>query len=251
MVELKQLENYCNQLLQIDSFQDYCPNGLQLDAGTREIRRVVSGVTASQALIDAAVERGADLLLVHHGYFWKGEPPVLVGIKGRRVGTLFRNNLSLMAYHLPLDAHRELGNNRLLAESLGFHDAAPAEPGDGLLWTANLPQPESVGQIRDRIVSSLEREPLHLPGGSQEIRCVGWCSGGAEGSIIQAAEQGVDAFISGEVSEQTMHLAQELGVHYFSAGHHATERFGVQALGQHLAEHFVLEHEFLDLTNPV
>jgi dinuclear metal center YbgI/SA1388 family protein len=251
MIELKRLEEYCNQLLQIDSFQDYCPNGLQLDAGVREVKRLVTGVTASQALIDAAVEQGADLLLVHHGYFWKGEPPALVGFKGRRVGTLFRNDISLMAYHLPLDAHMELGNNRLLAQHLGFHDAAPVDPGDGLFWAVDLSQPEGVEQIRDRIFLSLDREPLYLPGGGQEIRRVGWCTGGAEGYIIQAAEHGVDAFISGEVSEQTMHLARELGVHYFSAGHHATERFGVQALGRHLADCFGLEHEFIDLPNPV
>jgi dinuclear metal center YbgI/SA1388 family protein len=251
MVELKQLENYCNELLEADSFQDYCPNGLQLDAGMDEVRRIVSGVTACQALIDAAAEQGTDLLLVHHGYFWKGEPYPLVGIKGRRVGTLFRNNISLMAYHLPLDAHMELGNNCLLAQHFGFHNAAPAEPGNGLLWSADLTLPESVEQISARIVNALGREPLHLSGGGTEIKRVGWCSGGAENHIIQAAEYEVDAFISGEVSEQTMHLARELGVHYFCAGHHATERFGVKALGEHLAERFELEHEFIDLPNPV
>jgi dinuclear metal center YbgI/SA1388 family protein len=251
MVELKQLEIYCNELMDVDSFQDYAPNGLQLDAGNKEIRRVVTGVTASQALIDAAVDQSADLLLVHHGYFWKGEPSVLVGIKGKRVATLFRNNISLMAYHLPLDAHRELGNNYLLGQSLGFNGASPLGPGDGLLWSVDLPQSESVAQIGARIIHALGREPLHLPGGDHEIVRVGWCSGGAENQIIQAAEHGVDAFISGEVSEQTMHLARELGVHYFSAGHHATERFGVKALGEYLAERFRLEHEFIDLPNPV
>ena len=251
MVELKQLEIYCNELLDVDSIQDYCPNGLQLDAGVKEIRKIISGVTASQALIDAAAKQDADILLVHHGYFWKGEPPSLTGIKGRRVGTLFRNNISLMAYHLPLDAHQELGNNYLLGQNLGFFGAAPADTGDSLLWTVHLPQPESVDQIDARIVQALGRKPLHLPGGSPEIRCVGWCSGGAEDHIVQAADQGVDAFISGEVSEQTMHQAQELGVHYFSAGHHATERFGIRALGMHLAERFGLEHEFIDVPNPV
>lgn len=251
MVELRELETYCNELLDIGSFQDYSPNGLQLDAGVKEIGRIVTGVTASQALIDAAAEQGAGLLLVHHGYFWKGEPPSLVGIKGRRVGTMFRNNISLMAYHLPLDAHGELGNNCLLGQGLGFHGAQPVGSGDGLLWGVDLPQAESVEQISARIVLALGREPLHLSGGGAEIRRVGWCSGGAEGYIIQAAEHGFDAFISGEVSEQTMHLARELGVHYFSAGHHATERFGVKALGAHLAEQFDLEHEFVDLPNPV
>jgi dinuclear metal center YbgI/SA1388 family protein len=251
MVELKQLEIYCNNYLEADSIQDYCPNGLQLDAGIENIQRVISGVTASQALIDVAAEQGADLLLVHHGYFWKGESPALVGIKGKRVATLFRNNISLMAYHLPLDVHRELGNNRLLAKHLGFYGAAPVVSEDGLLWMVDLPQPEGVEQITHRIIQALDREPLHLPGGGTEIRRVGWCSGGSESHINQAAEHGVDAFISGEASEQTMHLARELGVHFFSAGHHATERFGIQALGEHLAERFNLEHEFVDLPNPV
>lgn len=251
MVELKQLEKYCNQLLQIESIADYCPNGLQLDAGVEQIQRVVTGVTASLALIDAAVQQQADLLLVHHGYFWKGEPPALIGIKGRRVATLYRANISLMAYHLPLDVHKELGNNRLLAQRFGFEHAAAVEPGDGLLWTADLPQPESVEEITARIVRGLGREPLYLPGGRPEIKRVGWCSGGAEDYITQAAEHGVDAFISGEVSEQTMHLARELGVHFFAVGHHASERFGIQALGEHLAERFELEHRFIDLPNPV
>ncbi|MEJ2528803.1 MAG: Nif3-like dinuclear metal center hexameric protein [Gammaproteobacteria bacterium] len=251
MVELKQLERYCNELLQIESISDYCPNGLQVDVGVEQIQRIVTGVTASQALLDAAVERCADLLLVHHGYFWKGEQPALVGIKGRRIGTLYRGNVSLMAYHLPLDVHKELGNNRMLAQRFGFDAAAPVEPGDGLLWTAELSQPESIAQITERIILGLGREPLYLPGGGAEIRRVGWCSGGAEDYINQAAEHGVDAFISGEVSEPTMHLARELGVHFFSAGHHATERFGIQALGEHLARSFDLEHCFIDLPNPV
>lgn len=251
MAALKQLEKYCNELLQVESIADYCPNGLQVDAGVEQIKRIVTGVTASQALLEVAVEHGADLLLVHHGYFWKGEPPALVGIKGRRIGTLFRGNLNLMAYHLPLDAHKELGNNRMLAELFGFDAAAPVEPGDGLLWTADLPEPESVEQITARIVRGLERNPLYLPGGGTDISRVGWCSGGAEDYISQAAEHGVDAFISGEVSEQTMHLARELGVHFFAAGHHATERFGIQALGEHLAKQFGLEHHFIDLPNPV
>ncbi len=251
MVELKKLESYCNQFLGVDSIQDYCPNGLQLDAGTKTVQRIVTGVTASQALIEAAVEQDADLLLVHHGYFWRSEPLALIGVKGRRVATLFRNNISLMAYHLPLDMHKGLGNNSLLGRHFGFENGSPTEPGDGLLWAADLPQPESVGQIRARIVHALGRDPLYLPGGRSDIRRVGWCSGGAEEYITQAAESGADAFISGEVSEQTMHLASELGVHFFSAGHHATERFGIQALGEHLAQRFDLEHKFIDLPNPV
>ncbi len=251
MVELKRLETYCSELLHTDSIDDYCPNGLQVDAGVEEVRSIVTGVTASQALIDAAVEKKADLLLVHHGYFWKGEAPALVGIKGRRVGTLFRNNMSLMAFHLPLDVHKELGNNRLLADRFGFSGAAPVGPGDGLLWMVELEQPEGIEQIKVRITKGLDREPLYLPGGRDEIKRVAWCSGGAEDHIVQAAEHGADVFISGEVSEPTMHLASELGIHFFSAGHHATERFGIQALGEHLADRFDLEHIFIDVPNPV
>jgi len=251
MVELTQLEQYCNEYLQVANIDDYCPNGLQVDVGVVQIQCVVTGVTASQALLDCAAEAGADLLLVHHGYFWKGEPPTLTGIKGRRIRTLYQHGINLIAYHLPLDAHRELGNNRLLADRFGFANAAPVGAGDGMLWMTELEQPESVEQIKGRIVNGLGRGPLHLSGGKSGIRRLGWCSGGAEGHIVLAAELGMDAFISGEVSEQTMHLARELGVHYFAAGHHATERFGISALGEHLAHKYGLEHRFIDVPNPV
>ncbi|MET0102095.1 MAG: Nif3-like dinuclear metal center hexameric protein [Sedimenticola sp.] len=250
MVVLEELERYCNELLAADSFDDYCPNGLQVDAGGREIRRLVAGVTASQALVDAAVESGADLLLVHHGYFWKGEQAALRGIKGNRVRALMQNGVSLLAYHLPLDAHLELGNNRQLADRLGIDGPAPLGD-DGLLWSADLDVPLSAQDLAARIASGLDRVPLHLEGGCGEIRTLAWCTGGAQGYIERAAGAGADAFISGEVSEQTAHLARELGIHYFSAGHHATERYGVQALGRHLAEKFGLEYRFREISNPV
>ncbi len=250
MVDVAALENYCNELLDAGSFEDYCPNGLQVDAAESPIKRIVSAVTASQAAIDAALEAQAELLLVHHGYFWKGEPAPLTGIKGRRVGTLFRNGISLMAYHLPLDAHPRLGNNVLLGESLGIQDSAPADE-QGLLWSGALPTEETAQEFGARIQQALGRESLHLPGGGEAIHRVGWCSGAAQGHIEQAAALGLDAFVSGEVSEQTLHLARELGVHYFAAGHHATERFGVQALGEHLASEFGLEYQFVDIPNPV
>lgn len=251
MVELNALENYCNKLLNPATFDDYCPNGLQVDAGRGEIQRIVTGVTACQALLEAAMERQADLLLVHHGYFWKGEPAVLTGIKGRRVRTLMQNGVSLMAYHLPLDAHRELGNNRRLAIQLGIAEAAPLDENEGLLWAGVLESEESPEVFSERIDSALGRQPLHISGGGDRIQRVGWCSGGAQGYIEQAAAAGLDAFISGEVSEQTTHLARELGIHYYAAGHHATERYGVRELGDHLAGHFDLWHEFIDIPNPV
>jgi len=251
MVDLSVLETYCNKLLDSATFDDYCPNGLQLYAGRVEIQRIVTGVTACQALLEAAVEHQADLLLVHHGYFWKGEPAVLTGIKGHRVRTLMQNGISLMAYHLPLDAHRELGNNRRLAIQLGITEAAPLDENDGLLWAGVLDSEESPELFSERIGSALERQPLHISGGGDRIQRVGWCSGGAQGYIEQAAAAGLDAFVSGEVSEQTTHLVRELGIHYYAAGHHATERYGVRELGEHLAEHFELWHEFVDIPNPV
>ena len=250
MVEAAALESYCNELLDAGSFEDYGPNGIQVDAAESPVKRIVSAVTASQAAIEAAIEARAELLLVHHGYFWKGEPAPLTGIKGRRVGTLFRSGITLMAYHLPLDAHPRLGNNFLLGEALGIQNAAPTD-GQGLLWSGELPAEETPQELAARIQQALDREPLHLPGGGEAIRRVGWCSGAAQAHIEQAAALGLDAFISGEVSEQTLHLARELGIHYFAAGHHATERFGVRALGEHLAAEFDLEHRFVDVPNPV
>ena len=248
MIELINLETYCNELLDINAFQDYCPNGLQVDAGRSEVRKVVTGVTASQALIDAAVDAKADLLLVHHGYFWKGESEPLKGIKGRRVRTLMQAGVSLLAYHLPLDAHPQFGNNRQLAEKLGF--PAPLPTKDGLMWQASLEQPLDAAKFATCLAEVLERQPIHISIGDKPIRRIGWCSGGAQDYIESAAELGLDAFITGEISERTVHLARELGIHFYAAGHHATEKFGIQALGKHLAEHHKLEHQFIDIPNP-
>lgn len=250
MIELKVLEAYCNDLLDVDSVADYCPNGLQVEAG-REVRRLISGVTASQALIDAAVEVEADALLVHHGYFWKGEAAPLTGIKGRRIRTLMQQGISLLAYHLPLDRHPGFGNNRQLADRLGFEGGYPVPDGDGLLWQVELGEAIDADTVMQQITGALGRMPLHIPGGPASIQRVGWCTGAAQGHIEEAAALGLDAYITGEISESTVHLARELGIHFFSAGHHATERFGVQALGDHLAEHFGLEHEYVDIPNPV
>ena len=247
MAQLQEIVAYCSQTLDVGSFDDYCPNGLQVE-GRAEVRNIVSGVTASQALLDAAAESGADLLLVHHGYFWRGEPAPLVGMKGRRVRTLLAADISLLAYHLPLDAHPELGNNRQLGLRLGFDSGAPVE---GLLWGVELPQPLAVRDLAARVDSALGREPLMIGSSALPLRRVAWCTGAAQGMLVQAAAAGFDAFISGEVSEQTVHEARELGILYLSAGHHATERYGVQALGARLADHFALEHRFIDIDNPV
>ena len=248
MADLFEIEAYCNTLLDVARFKDYCPNGLQIDAGKRDVVRVATAVTASLEAINLAIEWQADLLLVHHGYFWKGEPAPLVGIKGGRVRQMIQNGLSLMAYHLPLDAHAELGNNAGLGRALGLSGEAVDE--GGLLWRADFDAEQEVGEVSLLLNKALQREPLHLTGG-EAIKTIAWCTGAAENHIEQAAAVGAQAFISGEVSEQTYHLSQELGVHYFAAGHHATERFGVQALGDNLAQQFSVEHRFFDQSNPV
>ncbi len=249
MIDLLTLEAYCNDLLDARSFEDYCPNGLQLEAGDK-VARLMVGVTACQALIEAASEWQADLLLVHHGFFWKGEEPALRGMKGRRVQRLFEAGVSLMAYHLPLDAHPLYGNNAELGRLLGFPDAAPETAG-GLIWQAELAPPLSGPELGSRLAQALGREPLHIAGRQGSIARVGWCTGAAQGNLEKAAALDLQAFISGEISESTVHAARELGIDYFAAGHHATERFGVQALGRHLAERFDLEYRFVDIANPV
>lgn len=250
MISAVDLADHCSQLLEAERFSDYCPNGLQVE-GRRPIRRLVTGVTASQRLIDAAVEADADAILVHHGFFWKGEAAPLTGIKARRIGALMRADISLLAYHLPLDAHLELGNNRQLGLRLGLQDAAPSAGGDDLLWTGALVEPVPAARFAEQVARALGREPLHVAVVDACVHRIGWCSGAAQGAIERAAAIGVDCYLSGEVSEQTVHLARELGIDYLAAGHHATERYGVQALGARLAERFAIEHRFIDIDNPV
>jgi len=250
MAELRELVAYCDDRLGAAELEDYCPNGLQVEAGT-EVARLATGVTASLALIEAAADWGAQVLLVHHGYFWRGESPALIGMKGRRVRRLFEAGISLIAYHLPLDAHPELGNNRRLGDVLGLRDAAAVEGSRGLLWRGRLPEPMTPAAWVHVVAVVLGRPPLHLAGGPPEICDLAWCTGAAQGQIERVADLGCDAFLSGEVSEQTAHVACERGLHYFGAGHHATERYGVQALGDELARVFGIAHRFIDIPNPV
>jgi len=251
VTDLFELERFCSELLDSSSFEDYCPNGLQVDAGARQVQRLVTGVTASQALIDEAVSWQADLLLVHHGYFWRGEAGPLTGYKGRRVRALMQHGINLMAYHLPLDAHPELGNNRQLALLLELDNVEVLQETGGLLWWGSLPFPLDSEQLADKIGAALNRQPLHIRAGDKPIKRVCWCTGAAQNYIEKAAANGMDAYISGEISEQTVHLARELGIHYFAAGHHATERYGIRALGERLSEEFELEHRFIEVENPV
>lgn len=249
MTDVQTLVHYCNERLSVDAFSDYCPNGLQV-AGERPVRLLVSGVTASQALLRAAIEAEADAILVHHGWFWKGEDPCLVGIKGRRVRALMVTGTALMAYHLPLDAHPELGNNRRLADVLDIKEPRAAGA-NGLLWRGRLASPRPAVEFAQTVAERLGRHPLHISALDRPIQELAWCTGGAQRYLSEAHALGADLFISGEVSEQTTHEARELGIDYLAAGHHATERYGVQALGAHLAEHFGLRHAFIDSDNPV
>ena len=252
MVTLKALLDYTNSLLSIDRFADYCPNGLQVE-GREKVTRLVSGVTASMELIEAAIDAQADAIVVHHGYFWKGEDACVTGMKRARLQRLLGTDTSLLAYHLPLDAHPQLGNNAQLAERLGFQPQGSFgnDAGLSLAQCGTLSQPMTAAALGGLIDERLGRTPLHVPGRSTSIQTVGWCTGAAQSYIDAAVEKGLDAFISGEISEQTVHVARECGIHYFAAGHHATERYGVRALGQHLAEHFAIDHRFIDIDNPV
>ena len=250
-IALTTLVEEADRFLGAARISDYCPNGLQVE-GRPQVRRIVSGVTASQALLDAAVEAGADLVLVHHGYFWKGENPCITGMKRRRLQTLLGNDISLLAYHLPLDLHPEVGNNVQLARQLDITVEGPLDPDSprvvGLL--GSLAEPLSPRDFARRVQDVLGREPL-LVEGQGMVRRIGWCTGGGQGYIDDAIAAGVDLFLTGEASEQTFHSARENGISFVAAGHHATERYGVQALGDHLARRFALEHLFIDCPNPV
>lgn len=252
MVSLNKLVSYTDDLLSVTSFNDYCPNGLQVE-GKADIRSIVSGVTASIALLDAAIENQADAILVHHGYFWKGESACITGMKRRRLHTLLTNDVSLLAYHLPLDAHAELGNNVQLARVLGFSvDGRFGDDGGLQLgFYGELDSAMSGEELAGHIGQLLGRVPQHIVGQAETIKRVGWCTGAAQSYIESAAAEGLDAFISGEISEQTVHVARECGIHFFAAGHHATERYGIEALSEHLARQFELGHRFVDIDNPV
>ncbi|AWX15632.1 Nif3-like dinuclear metal center hexameric protein [Mergibacter septicus] len=253
-----ELERIINQKLDATNISDYAPNGLQVE-GRPQVKKIITGVTASQALIDYAVAQQADALLVHHGYFWKSENPCILGMKGRRIKTLLQNDLNLFAYHLPLDIHPSLGNNAQLAELLGIKELQPLESGKySIPMKGKLVEPVNAKTFAALISAKLGRACLHCPpfsaSGIEEteglIQHIGICTGGGQGYIDLAASQGCDAFISGEVSEQTVHSAREQGIHFFAAGHHATERYGVKVLGEWLAAEYGFDVEFKDIDNP-
>lgn len=245
-MKVKDLNNYLNHLLQPERFSDYCPNGLQVE-GKPEIGKIVTGVTASMNLLKAAHKANADAILVHHGYFWRNEALPITGIKKQRVAYLLLHDINLFAYHLPLDMHAELGNNVMLAKELGLTVGAWAD----MLALVELNKPQSLKSFVELVDEKLNRKSTVIGDLSQSVQRVALCSGAAQGYIEQAVAENVDVYLSGEISEQTVHISREANVSYISAGHHATERYGIQALGAHLAEKFGLMHEFIDCENPI
>ncbi|MEW6999188.1 Nif3-like dinuclear metal center hexameric protein [Colwelliaceae bacterium BS250] len=247
------LQQVLTEILQPERIKDFCPNGLQIQ-GSDNITKVITGVTASQALIDAAIEKGADAILVHHGYFWKNESYCITGMKHKRIKALLDNNINLFAYHLPLDIHETLGNNAQLAKLLDISITGPLELGNPVSVSikGEVAETMSAEQLANKISTTLNRQCLHIPASSNKpIKTIAWCTGGGQGYVELAAEQGIDAFITGEVSEQTTHIATEMDIHFFAAGHHATERYGIKALGEFLQNKYQLDVEFIDINNPV
>jgi dinuclear metal center YbgI/SA1388 family protein len=248
-MQREELNRYLDGLLDISRFHDYCPNGLQVE-GRGEIRSIVSGVTASLELLRAAHAAGADAILVHHGYFWKGDDPRLTGTRRARIALLLERDINLFAYHLPLDAHAEFGNNAQLGARLGWSEEGRSGE-DDILAYGRVAEPVSLGRLGADIAARLGREPMLIGDPARQVARVAWCTGAAQSYFEEAAALGVDAYLTGEISEQNVHLARETGVAFIAAGHHATEKYGVQALGAHLAERFGLQHRFIDVPNPV
>lgn len=247
-----ELVSWCDQYLDAASFKDFTLNGLQV-AGRDRVQRIMTGVTACQALLDQAVEWEADLVLVHHGFFWKNEPVAVTGMKQRRMRSLLMNGINLLAYHLPLDAHQQLGNNACLAHRMGWRVEGCLDdvPGRGLLWHGRLMEPQRLETLSARIACQLGRDPTVIKAPRDEaVERIAWCTGGAQDMLAMAAEGGAQAFVSGEISERTTHVAREMGIHYIAAGHHATERDGVRRLGEWLSSTCGLEHRFVDIDNP-
>ena len=243
-----EIESYLHTLLDVGRFRDYGPNGLQVE-GKPEVRRLVSGVTASRALIDAAIEDGADAILVHHGLFWRGQDGRITGWLKRRIERLLAHQINLFAYHLPLDAHAELGNNAQLGQVLSLTaDARFGEQDLGFIGTADSPL--RLDELADRVRSQLGRSVVAVPGDGRPLRRIAWCTGGAQGYFEGAIAAGADAFITGEISEPQAHYARETGVAFIACGHHASERYGAPAVAEHVAQRFGLSHRFIDIDNP-
>ncbi len=253
MIEQSVLNQYLNEFLSVPNFRDYCPNGLQVE-GKRQIHRIMTGVSASLRLIEQAIEWQADALIVHHGYFWKGEAPCIIGLKKRRIEALIKHDINLYGFHLPLDCHPELGNNAQIGALLELEEVRghPVDGTENLLWSGRLQAPVKAAALTKRLNEKLSQSPIHLASDSDGlISKLAWCTGAAHRYLEPAKTLGADAFLTGEVSEQTFHLANEEDIHCFACGHHATERYGVKALGEHLSQQFGLSHRFVDIPNPI
>lgn len=241
------LKQHIHQLLSVDGFSDYCPNGLQVE-GQKSIGKIVSGVSANLSLIKQAITQNADAILVHHGIFWKNESAKITGAKRKKIALLLEHNINLYAYHLPLDAHPTLGNNIQLAQKLDIQNPKPLD--NSLVWRgelANMP----LNNFIKNIEKTLDRKPLIVGAKKETINTIAWCTGGAQNRLNEAIDLGVDIYLSGEISEQTPYTAAENNIAYISAGHHATERYGVQALGQYLSKQFDITHQFIEVDNIV
>lgn len=240
--------DWCDETLQTDLFKDYAPNGLQIE-GRSEIRKIVTAVTASRAACDYAVKQQADMLLVHHGMFWKSEPATITGWKKDRIATLLKHEINMAGYHLPLDAHPELGNNARLAKLMDW--TTERRFGEqNLLNAGRLNTPKTLGELSAKLHQKLSRKPVAIGDETRIIENIVWCTGGAQGFFQTAIDEGADAYITGEISEAQFHLANETGTAFISAGHHATERYGIQALGEAIAATFGIETVFFDEQNP-
>ena len=252
MITRQELVLYLNKLLACDNFNDYAPNGLQVE-GSEIINSICTAVTASANVITLAAKREANALLVHHGYFWRGEDPVIEGMKRARIAQLIQNDINLLAFHLPLDCHLEFGNNACLGKLFELHSISThrVKATPDLLWSGYFAEGKNAADVLTFLTEKLQRTPMHIAGNNKPIKHIAWCSGAAQDFIEQAFALGADAYISGEVSERTFYQAQELGIHYFACGHHATERYGIEALGNHLATQFGVKHHFIDSHNPV
>ena len=250
---LDELIDYLDRLLEPERFADYGPNGLQVP-GREEVDLVVSGVSASVELFEAAARERADVVLVHHGLFWGSGPGPIDRTLKRRLEALFEMDASLVAYHLPLDAHPEVGNNALLAAALGATDAGPFadHQGSAIGRRARFAgEGVAAAELRERVEAATGRPPLHFDSGPASVRELAIVTGAGAGYLPEAIAGGADAFLTGEPAERVMHEAHEGGIHFFAAGHYATETFGVRRLGERLAERFSIRHAFVDIPNPI
>ncbi|WP_348666089.1 Nif3-like dinuclear metal center hexameric protein [Arsenophonus symbiont of Ornithomya chloropus] len=243
-----ELEKLINMYLDVEKYQDYVPNGLQVE-GRSEVKKILTGVTASQALLDEGVKLFVDAIIVHHGFFWKNESDIIVNIKRKRLKTLLCNDINLYGYHLPLDVHPIIGNNVKFGELLEVEIDRYILP---LLPMGHFLKIITPDDLMLRLSNKLKRQPLYVGRkyGVKEIRTVAWCTGSGQNFIQAAGEAGADAFITGEVSEQTIHIAREMGIHFYAAGHHATERSGIKMLGKWLQKDYNFSVCFIDIPNP-